>query len=325
MTHPPTTRLRTPEEIALNAGADWPRLRLPDPDVFAERALRLRQLAAGHALRDYLLLLAVVAEAQHARLATYPGVPLPTPAQADAAAHAGAPLLATTTWPRDAAWRSQLRGLLGEVLANLPADSPARAGVQAVQALPDADLEQQADRLLAGRTQGLDLAGAPLIAAGLQLHWTHLVRASAGALTQPFGMPDDATRCPCCGSPPAASIVRIGGAVDGHRYLHCTLCSAQWHLVRVKCAHCLGTSGIQYQALQAVDAKASPQRAPVQAETCDTCGHYLKILHMTADPQVEPLADDLATLTLDLLVGEAGYAPAGHNLLLLFGEEDAAP
>lgn len=324
MTQPPHARLRTPEEIALNAGADWPRLRLPEAGVFAERALRLRQVAAGHALRDYLMLLAVVAEAQHAHLAKHPAVPLPTPAQADAAAQAGLPLLPTATWPRDPAWRTQLRALLPEVLARLPADSPARAGVQAVLDLPDAHLEQQADRLLTGRLQGLDMAAAPLIAAGLQLHWTHLVRACAKALTQPFGMPDDATRCPCCGSSPAASIVRIGGTVDGHRYLHCTLCSAQWHMVRVKCTHCLGTAGIQYQALQAVDAEASAQRAAVQAETCDTCGHYLKIMHMTADPQVEPLADDLATLTLDLLVGEAGYAPAGHNLLLLFGEEDAA-
>jgi formate dehydrogenase maturation protein FdhE len=40
----------------------------PQPaTLFAERALRLRQLAAGHAMRDYLLLMAVVCEALHAR------------------------------------------------------------------------------------------------------------------------------------------------------------------------------------------------------------------------------------------------------------------
>ena len=38
-------RLMTPEEIAVNAGARPAPLRLPEAGVFAERALRLRQLA----------------------------------------------------------------------------------------------------------------------------------------------------------------------------------------------------------------------------------------------------------------------------------------
>ena len=37
-----TGHLRTPEEIALNAGVDLPRLVLPQPAVFAERAQRQR-------------------------------------------------------------------------------------------------------------------------------------------------------------------------------------------------------------------------------------------------------------------------------------------
>jgi FdhE protein len=37
------------------------------------------------------------------------------------------------------------------------------------------------------------------------------------------------------------------------------------------------------------------------------------------DPLVDPVADDLATLPLDLLVDEAGYERSGPNLFLLGG------
>ena len=322
---PVSGHLRTPEEIALNAGADLPRLLLPQGTVFADRALRLRQLAAGHPMRDYLLLMAVLAEAQHARLAGYPAVTLPTEAQADAASQRGGALLDATQWPRDAVWRSEWHALLRDALNHLPTDSPARAGVHAALALDDETLEQQAGRLLTGVPLGLDLTLAPLIAAGLQLYFTRLVMATQLALPGSFGYTDDEGRCPCCASLPVASVTRVGSGAEGHRYLHCTLCNAEWHMVRVKCTHCRSTGGVRYRSLESVaanDAPASGKRPSVQAETCDTCGHYLKIVHMTQDVQIEPVADDLATLTLDLLVSDAGYARHGTNLLLLFGESE---
>ncbi|MGP1683771.1 MAG: formate dehydrogenase accessory protein FdhE, partial [Giesbergeria sp.] len=60
----------------------------------------------------------------------------------------------------------------------------------------------------------------------------------------------------------------------------------------------------------------------VEAEACDSCHHYLKIMHVARDVHIEPVADDLATLTLDLLVSEAGYSRHGTNMLLLFGDGD---
>ena len=56
----------------------------------------------------------------------------------------------------------------------------------------------------------------------------------------------------------------------------------------------------------------------VRAETCDACKSYLKIVYQEKGP-VDPVADDLATLTLDILVDEAGYARSGPNLLLVPG------
>jgi FdhE protein len=57
----------------------------------------------------------------------------------------------------------------------------------------------------------------------------------------------------------------------------------------------------------------------VSLETCDACSHYLKIVNMAKDVQVEPVADDLATLTLDLLIAEEGYWRGGVNFMMLFG------
>ena len=46
---------------------------------------------------------------------------------------------------------------------------------------------------------------------------------------------------------------------------------------------------------------------------------------MEKDVHVEPVADDLASVTLDLLVADAGRQRHGVNLLLLFGDPDADP
>ena len=80
-----TQKILSPEEIAVRAGEQQTFLHLPEPGVFAERALRLRQLAAGHAMRDFLLFVAELAEAQHRALSTAAPVMLPTPAQIEQA------------------------------------------------------------------------------------------------------------------------------------------------------------------------------------------------------------------------------------------------
>jgi FdhE protein len=46
---------------------------------------------------------------------------------------------------------------------------------------------------------------------------------------------------------------------------------------------------------------------------------YLKILYQDKALDGDPVADDLATLALDILVDEAGYSRAGPNLLLVPG------
>lgn len=80
-------------------------------------------------------------------------------------------------------------------------------------------------------------------------------------------------------------------------------------MVRVKCSHCQTTQGMTYQSIE-----NGPRG--IRAECCDTCHAYRKILYQEEDGAVEPVADDLASLTLDLLLGEAGYRRASPNPLL---------
>ena len=119
--------------------------------------------------------------------------------------------------------------------------------------------------------------------------------------------------CPCCGSRPAASVVRLG-APSGHRYLHCSLCAAEWHLVRIKCSQCDTTEGIEY--LHVAD-----KYPAARAECCSGCGSYLKIFYQDKDQDVDPIADDLGTLALDLMISETtDKQRSGVNFALFQGE-----
>jgi len=57
----------------------------------------------------------------------------------------------------------------------------------------------------------------------------------------------------------------------------------------------------------------------VKAETCNDCHTYTKMLYQARDMAVDPFADDLATLGLDVLVAEAGWSRHAPNPLLLVG------
>jgi FdhE protein len=337
-----TIRVKSAEEIAATAGGETPFLRFAARNaVFAERAMRLRQVAAGHAMGDFLRFMADLASAQQAALASMGPVVLPDAAALDRAARDGVPPLAAADWPRDAAWHGVARALAAAVHDAAPA--AAQPALDTVQRADDEWLERQADCLLTGVMQGLDLAAAPIVAAALQVYWAHMVltlqdraegqrmRPSGRMEDQPFGRVDDALACPCCGSRPTASLTVTAGGAPGQRYLHCSVCSTQWHVPRIRCTHCGSEKHIAFQSLDAADrdeaddGAARAAQAAVQAETCDDCGHYLKIMHTDRDPFVDPVADDLASVTLDLLVSQGGWQRHGVNLMLLYGEPPPEP
>lgn len=313
----PPHKILTPEEIAAQPGSKIPYLRLPArASVFADRAARLDALAPGHPMQGYLALMAHVARAQHEALGAMPPVRLPAPQIVDQCNEHGMPPLNFATHARDPMWCDVTRRLLRALSERT--SGVARDVIVRLEQSRDELYEAQASKLLAGVTFGLDPATAPLIAAGLQVYFTHLVIALGD---NAFPRIDVATVCPCCASRPTASVARIGAAEAGYRFLHCALCSAQWHMVRIKCTSCESTKGITYEAID--DGTPADQQA-VKAEVCDECGTYLKIVSMERDAGVEPTADDLATVALDLLVTDTGKQASGVNFMLIHGDPDAA-
>jgi FdhE protein len=260
--------------------------------TFGRRAERLLALAPGHAAGDYLALLARVSAAQVVAAGRLG--PLAWPAGAPG----GPPLDAAGPWP--AGWARSLTllldGLRGEAAA------PVRAALDRLAALDAAALEGRARRLLAGEVPADEVAGAPFLGAALQLVFT---AAAAGVPAE--GVTRAEAGCPVCGCAPAVGII-LGD--DKLRYLTCGLCATAWHQTRLQCVLCRSAAQVSYLEVEGA-------AGPSKAEACQACRAYLKLLYVERDPLLEPLADDVATLSLDLLVAERGLARLGRNLLLV--------
>lgn len=298
-------RILQPGEIESLDRIEFPRLRLPQPAVlFTERAARLRQKAEGHPIADYLRFLAALVDLQAQAAATVATQPVAEAVITQSLDH-GMPVLPAPLRP-DPAWLGVLRQLLAGVLALQDLPQALRQNAQALAARDDAELEALAQAFLGDHATPAELAAQPLVMAALQVVYADI---ASRLDTQRIAYVDPASICPVCGSAPVVSVLRIGGEAGGHRYLHCGLCATEWHMVRVKCSHCESTQGVHYQGIEGSD-------PAVLAETCDECHTYRKQVNQEKDPLVEPLADDLASLTLDLLMADTAYARASGNPLL---------
>jgi len=299
-------RILDPGQIEASSSRTAPRLVLPDrASLFAARAARLTTLAAHDSLGGYLSLAAALCAAQQQAL---DALEIPAPdaaATAPARAH-GMPPIPARGWRRGPEWASAL----DRIRAALAADRrfpPAVAAVCAkLGAAGAAEREAWAERLLAADGRDADPAAAPIVIAALQVYWVGL---AAGLAAGDIAVAEHCALCPVCGTAPVASIVRTQAPFAGQRYLRCGLCASEWHRVRVECTVCNATRGIAYQSIEG----GSPA---IRAETCDACHAYRKIFYQEHEPSVEPLADDLASVALDLLLGEAGFHRASPNPLL---------
>jgi FdhE protein len=289
-----------------------PRVVLPDsPRLFEERAARFEQLAAGHAMGAYLGLMAQVCRGQQKALGARAAAPLPETALEQSRSY-GMPPLSAQGHARAPLWRDDLRDVIGAVRTE--AASGVQATLDRLQTLGEASAEAIADRVLTGTTLDEDAAFVPFVGAALQVYFSR--QAAALAVTD-VSQCDVATVCPVCGTRPVASIIRVGGAQANLRYLVCALCQTEWNMARVQCSTCETDKGVHYLSLAEDPDSDSDQatQAVVKAEACDECKTYLKIVNQDRNPFADPCADDLATLALDLLVDEQGFARSGPNLL----------
>lgn len=264
-------------------------VRLPALDqVFLARAQRLRHLAQGHSLGDWLGFIGTLTDAQHA-LATAPGADLQD----------GSP---------ESQWQRDLEALLAQLQDQVPA--PALPTLEALRQADEATLSALAQRILGGQMEATDMLPAPFVMAALQLAWTRHAASLDPAAVTPGAT---AHSCPVCGSAPVAGVIHAGGDTAGQRYLHCSLCHTAWHHVRAACVACGEGGNI---SLRSIDDQEDGSRA----EACDACHTYLKLLLEEKAPGLDPIADDMATLALDILVSEEGYQRLGINPFLLMGE-----
>ena len=295
----------------LHQGPEAPAVLQPEPaSVFADRAARFDRLADGHALGDWLAFLARLSRIQHDLLKTHPAVPLPSDAASAQAREHGMPVLPANGWQRDPVWRKHLAALAGGLQAHAPeALRPVLAGLLTAG---EAELEVLADGVLRTEYDPAHSARLPFIAAALQVYWTWMAAQPALAGLARLDVPGV---CPCCGSLPVSSVIQAG-QYTGARYLHCSLCNTEWNLVRANCTSCGETDKVSYRVLEA---EGSTAHDTVRAEVCDDCHSYLKQVLRDKDASADPVADDLATLALDILVDEAGYLRSGPNPLFIPG------
>ena len=319
-------RILQPGQIEALAQRSIPRVRLPrQAEVFSSRAARLRELAVGNAIGDYLSLMAALVEAQHVALIERATIATDVP-DADQLALAREhrmPLLQAAGCLREPGWRDLLKQLCVAVAGAKGFPASVAATCERIARAPDDEIEAQADALLSARNAEVDGAMAPFVMAALQVLWVDQASRFAVSDVQALDIPGI---CPVCGTLPVASIIRTEQPYQSYRFLHCALCATEWHMVRAMCTQCQATKDIGYHSIDGTtsdrqqpdssEGHGLPGAAAVRAESCDTCHTYRKIVYREKDSSVDPVADDLATLTLDLLMTEAGYHRGSGNPLL---------
>jgi len=300
-------------ENTLGEIAESDPVRLPDlATVFARRAERLRALAKGHELEGFLRMIAALVTAQHIALDGLPPGSLPGTAQIAKARLAHQAPLEPAAWTRDGSWRAALGRILQTVdEAVLP--EPAREARRSLGQMDEPALEALADRFLSGDVTAKEAGQAVFVAAALQVVWTRMA-ALLDKDNFASGVADSGL-CPACGSPALAGLISPGGTKFGHRHLHCSLCATSWRYVRVRCVHCGKNEKISFRQLAGTSS--------LRAECCESCKGYSKVFYIEKARALEPLADDLASLGLDLLVGDEGFARAPNPFVLGVMEQSA--
>lgn len=289
-----------------------PFLHLPAANLFELRAARLEQLAEGNALGDYLRLIARLCRIQQQLVDNPPGgMPVAEERQRLCMDH-GLPPLAADSLVREGPWLVWLQALLEHLSGETR--GPLGEALQVLRGSDDSQRKGWGIALLAGQYDGVPAALVPFLGAALQAAWSSWLLALPAHQLKPAG---SLAQCPACGSPAMAGVVRNRGKHNGLRYLACSLCACEWHVVRVKCVYCESSKDLRYTSLE--DDRHAPGKAPLRAECCPGCDSYLKQNYLENDAAAEPLADDLASLALDIRLDGEGFHRLAPNLMLAPG------
>lgn len=283
-----------------------PFAKLPDPaNLFRTRAERLRFLAGPHHLGPYLRFLADLADIQHSIQDGLAAPDIPQPDALERAREFGMPPLDRGRFVIEPVFETTLDRLFDAATA-MPMPDTARAALLAAKDADAQARDEMVRNVLADSIPIETLASHVYVAAALQVHFARV----ASKLDAEGLVPVGDGVCPVCGGPPVASMVVGWQGAANTRFCVCSLCETWWHFVRIRCTACGTTKGIGYKEVEGAGSN-------VQAETCEECHSYAKIMHQEKEPGLEPVADDVATVGLDILVKEAGYRRSAFNPYLL--------
>lgn len=283
-----------------------PFARVPDLDaLFRDRAARLREAAQGHALAPYLDFVAGIAEAQDRIRRTLPQPVLPEAGALARAHEFGMPALDRATLLQRDLCIETLRRCFAAI-SDITMPDAARRALDIAMRVDDDALLDMAGNVIDNAIPFEAVAEHGFVAAGLQVHAARVAALLDAKALVPVGN----GACPACGSAPVASLVVGWEGAHGARFCCCSLCGTLWNHVRIRCTACGSTKGITYRELDGSD-------GALKAECCRECSSYLKIMYQTKNPALDPVADDIATTALDVLVREEGFARSGANPFLL--------
>lgn len=279
---------------------------LPDPvALFQARARRLAFLAGTSDLAPYLTFLAELTRLQARLCVTLPALePAPTARQKQAA-EGGMPPIDRLSLVRDPALGQALDALCAGA-AELEMPAPARQALDAVRAADGGDRQWLLANILSDKIPEDSPAPHLFAAAAVQLHLARLAALLDAKALVPLGT----GICPSCGGRPVSSSVMGRQGIENIRYATCACCATQWNEVRVKCLCCGSTKGVGYRSVETTD-------ATVKAEICRECKSWVKIFYLAKNPSLDPVADDIGSVGLDMLMGRTDYRRGGFNPYLM--------
>jgi FdhE protein len=282
---------------------------LPEPGtLFRVRAERFHALAAGHALGPHLTFLADLATIQERLTATLELPAAPSIEELEGAFGFGLAPVERAHFDVNGSVLAASDALLA-ALAEVAMPDAARDSLTRLTSAGTEARQAALQRVLQDSAPSEALAEHALLTAALQIVFSGIAADLEAERLQPVA---DGTSCPVCGSPPLGSLVVGGKGLHGTRFCSCGLCGTLWNDVRLKCTLCGSTEGIAYHG---IDGDAGT----ITAESCESCHRYVKLLNQLKDPALEPLADDIASFGLDLLMRKAGFSRGVVNPFL-FGQ-----
>lgn len=211
----------------------------------------------------------------------------------DASAAPGAPLLHGAAVRVDARRAKPFVGRLARVAGLGAGDT-----IDAIDSIRAAILRDEPALARLAAHSGVSVDVIAVIA---QLAAVPVLHAAARALGERVTPAWQRGYCPVCGAWPA--LVEMRGIARDRR-LRCAGCNADWQLPVLRCAFC---DELDHRQLGSLLPEGEEQQRRV--ETCESCHGYLKAVTTLGALSARQVAiQDLATVPLDLVAQERGYA-----------------